>query len=49
VLVQVDQIAECVVENRIHAAIIHPRELLDEHDPLGLKPLGITLAVIRAQ
>jgi hypothetical protein len=49
VLVQVDQIAEWVVEDRIHAAVVNPRGLPDEHDPPGLKSLGITLAVIRAQ
>src|SRR4029453_14035223 len=49
VLVEVDQVAAGVVEHRVHAAVVPPPGLLDEHDPLGLEPLGLALAVVGAQ
>src|SRR6266540_894856 len=49
VLVEVDQVAAGIVEDRVHAAVVHPGGLLDEHHTLGLETLRVALAVVGAQ
>src|SRR4029453_6647900 len=45
-LVQVDQIAEGVVEDSVDAAVIYPRGLFDGLHAHPLQPLGPALAVV---
>src|SRR4029450_13285029 len=49
VLVEVDQVATGVVEHRVHAAVLHPGRLPDEHPAVGLEPFGVTPAVVGVQ
>jgi hypothetical protein len=48
-LVEVEQVAAAVGEDRVDAAVVPAPGLGDEHHPLGLEPPGIALAVVGAQ
>src|SRR5512132_1845263 len=49
VLVEVEQVAAAVGEDRVDAAVVPAPGLGDEHHPLGLEPPGVALAVVGAQ
>src|SRR4029450_13578741 len=49
VLVQVDEVAVGVVEDRVGAAVGHPAGFLGKPHALGPEPLGFALAVVGAQ
>src|SRR5215213_7303253 len=49
VRVEVDQVAAGVVEDRVHAAVVHPGRFPDEHHAFGVEAFGVALAVVGAK